>query len=440
MTATEVAEVAAAPPAGRGQVRRLANRVRMTPSRLSVVAVVLVVLGLVSGLVGWFALAQRAELVHDMTVRSSPLGASALDIYQSLSDADAAAATAFLTGGAEPQQLRDRYLNNIAKASASIVVASGNATSGTVAAAELTVLGMQLPVYTGLVETARAVNRQGFPLGAAYLREASWLMRSTLLPAAQRLYDSEKVRLARAQDRAAAFPWAFVGLAGLTLVALVAAQVYLSRRTHRLVNIGLALAAVAALGLVSWATIASISMGRHLDTSRRHGSAQTQLLAEARIMALQARTDEALTLVARGSGQEFEKAFQAKATQLDELLARASAGAPDPSGRAAGEAMQRDLQTWRSTHVQLRALDNGGSYPEAVQLATGTGDNDVPAVFVRLDSALDARIKERDERFINEAVAAEGNLTGSGVAVAVLSLLLVCGAVVGVQPRIAEYR
>jgi len=35
------------------------------------------------------------------------------------------------------------------------------------------------PIYAGEIETARADNRQGFPLGAAYLREASGLMRST---------------------------------------------------------------------------------------------------------------------------------------------------------------------------------------------------------------------------------------------------------------------
>ncbi|HZN20791.1 MAG TPA: hypothetical protein VFB84_21810 [Micromonosporaceae bacterium] len=440
MTVTEVAGVAGAPPARRGQVRRLADRARTTPGRLSVIVVVLVLLGLASGLVGWAALRQRADLVHDMTVRSSPLGASALDIYRSLSEADAAAATAFLTGGAEPAELRNRYQASIAQAANAVVVASGNAVGSGAATAELALLSTALPVYTGLVETARAINRQGFPLGAAYLREASGLMRDTLLPAAQRLYESEKRRLAAAQDRAAAVPWACLGLAGATLIALVAAQLYLSRRTKRLVNIGLALATVAALGLVAWVGVATIAMGNHLDAGRRYGSAQTQLLAEARIVALQARTDEALTLIARGSGQGFEKTFQEKTRHLDELLARASADAPDGAGRAASEGMRQSLQAWQDTHKQLRDDDDKGDYPAAVKRATGAGEDDVPAVFARLDTALNDGIGQRDDRFARETTAAEGNLAGSDAAVVVLTLLLICGTVAGARPRIAEYR
>ena len=55
-------------------------------------------------------------------------------------------------------------------------------------------LATQLPVYTGLVEAARANNRQGFPVGAAYLRRASDLMRTTLLNAAEDVYTVEAHR------------------------------------------------------------------------------------------------------------------------------------------------------------------------------------------------------------------------------------------------------
>ena len=68
-------------------------------------------------------------------------------------------------------------------------------------------MSTQLPVYTGLVETARVYNRQGLPLGAAYLREASGLMRDKLLPAAKQLYRTETGRLADDRDGAAGFPW-----------------------------------------------------------------------------------------------------------------------------------------------------------------------------------------------------------------------------------------
>ena len=46
----------------------------------------------------------------------------------------------------------------------------------------------QLAAYTGLVEAARANNVQGFPIGSAYLREASSLMQTKLLPEAKKIY------------------------------------------------------------------------------------------------------------------------------------------------------------------------------------------------------------------------------------------------------------
>ena len=52
------------------------------------------------------------------------------------------------------------------------------------------------------------------------------------------------------------------------------------------------------------------------DTGRKTGSDQVALLAQARIAALQARADEALTLVARGGGGDYEKDFQANMSAL----------------------------------------------------------------------------------------------------------------------------
>jgi hypothetical protein len=55
---------------------------------------------------------------------------------------------------------------------------------------DLLTLSTDLPVYTGEIETARADNRIGYPVGAAYLREATTLMNSSLLPAAENLYSA----------------------------------------------------------------------------------------------------------------------------------------------------------------------------------------------------------------------------------------------------------
>jgi hypothetical protein len=407
--------------------------------------VALLVLGLSAGLAGVFGVRDRANLVDGVTAHSGVLAVAAQDLYRSLSDADATAASAFLANGLEPQAVRDRYQSDIAAATAAVTVAAGGVSEGPGAAAVATITA-RLPVYTGLVETARAYNRQGVPLGSAYLREASGLMRTVLLPAAQELYRAVSARLADARGAAAAFPWVAVTLAVLALAGLVLAQVVLTRQTNRLVNLGLLVAAVAALTSVVWLCVASASAAGHLDASRRDGSAQVDRLAEIRIAALQARGDEALTLIARGNGAAFEQDYKGIMTRLigadgsGGLLAEAKSQATDAPTSQAVESAIGHARTWLSVHQGLRALDDEGRYAEAVTAAIGADAASAGSAFNNLDEDLAGAIEHNGGRFDREARDAAGALSHVALAVALLTALLATGVIVGLQQRIAEYR
>ena len=73
-------------------------------------------------------------------------------------------------------------------------------------------VGEQLPVYTGLVENARALNRLGLPLGQSYLASASKLMQGTILPAVEQVRTAESAELAAAYRRGAATPFAVLAV------------------------------------------------------------------------------------------------------------------------------------------------------------------------------------------------------------------------------------
>src|SRR6266545_1131525 len=344
---------------------------------------------------------------------SGPPTVQAQELYRSLSDADATAASAFLSNGVEPAPLRQRYQDDIAAASAALAaVTAGTGTDR----ARVGRIAAQLPVYTGLVDTARTYNRLGIPLGAAYLREASGLMRADLLPAAQELYKQESDRLAGDLSGGAGFPWLAVPLLLITIAALVLAARYLTRRTQRLLNIGLVVATGAALLMLAWTTVSWLSVQGHLSRAQRAGADVVDELASARIAALNARADEALTLVARGSGGEFDKDFGDKMNQLGGRLGAARADAPGATGTAAltdvGKAMnaagqavadaQEHAKTWRDAHTKVRDQDNAG--------------NDL------------------------EARAAADGFTLAVPGLVALTLLLLTGMVAGLQQRIAEYR
>jgi hypothetical protein len=411
----------------------------------ALVTAALVAAGLAAGGAAVSAVQSRADLVGGVAATNGPLAVAAQDLYHVLSDADATVASAFLQGGSEPPELRQRYQDDLAGASAALVRLAGGVTDGPGAAA-VAQLSAHLPVYAGLVETARALNRQGLPIGSAYLREASGLMRQTLLPAAQQLYRAVADRLAEARDAAAAVPWLAVPLGLLLFAGLVAAQVHLLRRTNRIFNVGLVVASSAGLAILLWLGVAWTGAAGHLGDSRRHGSAQVDLLAEARIAALQARGDESLTLVARGAGAAFETRFAATMVRLagedgsGGLLADARARATDDAGRAAVDAAIADVRIWREVHRQIRELDDSGRYAEAVRLAIGSETGSAGGVSGRVDAHLAEGIRHGSARFDREVARAGRALGGVGTGLAALTVVLVLGVAVGMSLRVMEYR
>ena len=194
------------------------------PARLRLLLALLILLSLAWGVLAALTADQHASAAADVVAVSEPLSLDAEQIYTSLSDADATAANAFLAGGLEPAKARQRYQADITQAAIRIEAASalvgssaartqlpGHLTkqasaAGTAVGDDLTILSGQLPPYTDEVGTARADNRLGLPLGAAYLREASGLLRGTLLPAASDIYTRESTLLTSASAQATGLP------------------------------------------------------------------------------------------------------------------------------------------------------------------------------------------------------------------------------------------
>lgn len=432
----------AAAPAARLR-KRTASRFRGTPGRLLLATVALVVLGLATGVAGVVGVRQRADLVDGKVARSGELTVAAQQLYRALSDADATAASAFLTGGVEPVELRQRYQDDIARAAAALSVISGGGAGDGRGANAVARIAAQLPIYTGLIETARAYNRQGVPVGGAYLREASGVMRERLLPAAKELYDAVSAELDDARDGAGAFPWFAVALALLTIAVLVVVQLYLTRRTNRVFNVGLVVATVAAAIVVLWLGVSALVTASRLEASHDRGSEEVARLAEARIAALQARADESLTLVARGNGKAFEDDYQLMMNQLagegrdGGLLVPGDAD--EPTRQALADALE-EARRWDAAHQNVRKLDNDGQYAEAVQASVSTDESSTATIANRLDERLDAAIEHNGDVFRQEVRSAGRSLAGADIGVGLLATLLVLGAAAGIQRRLAEYR
>jgi hypothetical protein len=372
--------------------------------------------------------ADRQRELQTLRLHTEPLADAAQRIYSALSSANTTAATAFLAGGVEPRDVRDRYDAAVGEASAGLVTASNGVSPNDIQSLRLlTDLSNQLAVYTGMMGTARAANRDGRPIGVAYLSESSTLLQESVLPDAERLYRTQ-AEAVTASGRSAAVPPALIVAAALAVALLIFAQVFLARRSHRRLNPGLVLASVLMVVLAVWLTVAGLVVTHAVNGARTAGGEPLESAVTARILVQQARADEILGLLKRGSDTRSDIRFEERTTQVGRILdTHPVDGAKDA------------LHGWKAAHLEIRGKLGSGDYPGAVAIARDDELQGATAQFTRLDQALGediARLRDRQRDGIAHAYAALSALPAGAAAVSVLAALAVAA---GIAPRLSEY-
>jgi hypothetical protein len=348
-----------------------------------------------------------------------------------LVEADAYATNAFLVGGLEPAAARANYENNIAAAAATLADVAAAADDADLAA--LQTASSDLTRYTGLIESARANNRQGFPVGVAYLRQASQLMRDSILPSLDAVTDTTTRDVDNAFDNADNSSGLLITTAG-ALAVLAAAQLFLSRRTRRTLNIPLLIAT----GAVLIASVLAGALGAvalHQATTTRDGAYTNAVaLATARTQAFDAKSAESLTLIARGSGDIYEERFTSGADATLDALNSIPIETAGPSLDA--------FTAYLDVHNQIRELDNAGRWDDAVALATGTGDDTPSAnnLFADFDDASQTALDRATSTTTDTLTSGSGLLTVAALALIAAGIIGGFAAWRGISIRLREYR
>jgi hypothetical protein len=432
--------------AGR-QIEELRARLTTTPGQLSFAAVLLSLGAIVFGALAASAVSARRQAAHSVASDTEPLLIAAEGLYASLSDADATAATTFLTGGLEAPTRRERYADDVRAASGQLTTLARQTGGSAQTLAAIRTLATQLPVYSGLVETARADNRQGFPVGAAYLRQSSTLMREQLLPAANRLYDVEARRLSgdyRSGTSAGAL-LAVIAVTCAMLGLLAAIQVRLERLTHRIFNVPMALATALVFAIGVWMIVGLIGEQSALGRAQRSGSDPVQVLSAARILALRGQGDEGLALVARGGGEASLRDFDVVARRLGSsgepasLFGEAAAIARHSGSVATIDRLSGSFAQYLAVHRHVVALETNGRFNDAVRLAVGPSAKQL-SLSDALNSGLAQQISAAQRRFGSAAGDATSALGGLWLAIPLLSVLFATLALYGTQQRLGEYQ
>jgi hypothetical protein len=442
-------------PAWAGQFGMLRAAATTEPGRLRVIGLLLTLLVVAFGAVTAWQITDRSAAADDVVNRSEPLSSRAADIYRYLADADTTAAGGFLAGRQDPPEALARYQQDIDYAAKYIVEAAASSEGSDRAKVQIRILNEQLPVYTGWIERARANNRLGYPVGGSYLRLANKKMTTEILPAANRLYGIETARLDSDYSDAKALPWAAWGLGVVALGGLGWAQYRSYRRTNRVFNQGMVAGSLATAVVLLWLVVGHSVARSGLTDSYENGARSLQVLNRARIETLQARANENLTLVARGSGKTYNDNYQReiqdlagkKADGRTGLLAQALAIADDDKGSEPVTEAMKDAKVWYALNATARKNDDSGDYQDALAQTIGGELKDhtqatkyTALCFDGVDDNLQKAVAHEHGEFQQAANNGRGALGGLAAGAALLAVLGAAAALVGIGRRLSEYR
>ena len=418
------------PAAPGARAQRTRRGAQDTPGRLRLVSAALIVVALSVGL----GAAQSFWAADGALARADANAAQLVrlqDIQTKLVRADADATNAFLVGGLEqPAQRRD-YDQAIERASAQVAFAArAQPADGEVLAA----LSTSILTYTGMVEQARAINRQGLPLGAQYLRDGSAGLRADALPLMEALNKANEHRVAVEFANARTARNLAIAAALVGLVVLGGALVWLARRSHRYVNVPVAASGLVVLAILVVSAVALGSVASAVKDVRTGSYAAARALASARIAAFDAKANESLTLISRGSGAAFETAWKAASgTTTSDLDVAVSVGGADAG-------LPTSWTTYTVLHQKIRARDDGGAWDKAVAAAVSRAAGSANAAFDAFDNASEQRLTHAGDATSSGLRDAESGLT-FGAWLAVLAGILAASlAWWGLSQRIEEYR
>ncbi|GGC61774.1 hypothetical protein IEU95_13015 [Hoyosella rhizosphaerae] len=412
-----------------------------SPGKLVLAAFALILLCIGAGAVTASSITTRQDQLDALIANTEPIASSALELYSALSIADAAASTAFVFGGIEPDDLRDRYLRANFDAARSIVNASSQVGDDDGQAQQLlSEISMHLPLYAGLIESARSNNRVGNPVGAAYLNEASHMMRTRVLPQSEDLYRTQAQKVADSHATFIHPPWAAIATVLVVVLILIGAQIRLSRKTQRTLNFGWVVATLVMILVLMWLLTVGLFSRAEANRALNEGIRPLDKLATTRILAQQARADETLGLARRGEASDIEASFSRASEAVAENLSALQGDDRISSGRDEINAAIAAHDGWRQAHDRMAVLYSAGDHIGASRIAVGGGEFDSTAQFAALDDALSegivatrAEVRTAIFRTRNALVFAAGGV----IALSVIAGLAVAG---GVWPRLREYQ
>jgi hypothetical protein len=409
------------------------------------------------------------------------------DLYFALNDMDAQVANVLLVGreqglGVGRDQALAIYEQRRAQADHDLQQAAAAAGNDPVAAQALRGVLDALGRYEALASQALLLDQQGNhlagrpPAAAVDLyRQATGLMKSTVLPAARNLTTANATALdhtytAKRANATQAAVW--VGLLALALLGILAGlQLYLIRRHHRLFSPAIGVATVAAAALLIAGVSVFTTEAEDLRVAKKDAFDSVLALSLARAISYDGNADESRFLVDPARAAQYQQSYFDKSQQIvgypsttllsyEEILPESVKAVYGPSHavrfsgylgaefrnitfpgeRAAAEQTLTAYEAYQKDDLLMRQYASNGQLRKAIELDTSYAPGNSNHDFGVYDQALSSVIAINQKAFDQAISDGEGGLNGWTYVPPIGVVLLIGLVLAGVRPRLAEYR
>jgi hypothetical protein len=453
-------------------------RTRSLPGRIRTVAFLAVIALAAVFAVAWLGVQNARDGLRVIGHDAGPQVVATGDLYYALSDMDAQLAAVLLMGretnlGSGRGAALQRYDARRSEAHRALLQGSNLARSDPAAQQTARSILDALGRYEQLAGQAMQLDAQqshqaGPPspqVGALY-RSAADVMKLDVLPKAYNLTlgNGATVRRTYESKHAAVLngrTWVIV--TGVLLIAiLLGLQIYLARHFRRVVNPVLALATAGALVLIVGTAGLLTSQADHLRKAKEDGFDSVLSLSRARAISNNANADEIRYLLDPGLADTYEQVYLDKSQEIlyvpagnldayhREVDQRVSKGSGFmgflgtealhvtlPGQRAALDRTLSGYEDVQQDDGRLRSLAAGaGGRHAAIELRMGTASAD----FARYDQALVSLTAIHQSAFQDAIHAGDKGLGGWSAGLPAAAVLIAVLVIIGVRPRLSEFR
>ncbi len=384
---------------------------------------------------------------------AAPSIIAAQSIKVAIADMDAEAANELLAKPGEGKAAAEAYQVRRIQAAEALISAAQNITYGDSERVPIKQLQLGLGEYEIKIQRARDFHERNDPQAIQAYRDASDLVKIKLFPAADDL-DAANLSVLEstfASDASVARETrAGVTFTGLILLGLLLyIQWDLNIRVRRLLNPGLLVASIVALGLLSFGSGHLSNAADNLRIAKKNAFTSLHVLWQARALAYSANADESKYLLQKIDPDD-QDSFYRKAAQiwgssfskstnergyLDEQQANITF-------EGEKEAVDKTL-TWWQTYLkidsQIRQLKSAGNVADAIELCLGKKEGQSDWAFQRFDEDLAKAIRINQDAFDSSITSGFAQLDNFRMTAAIAALAIGICCALGLFVRIREY-